>query len=92
MARRQRTSEATRSKTGGADAGTVVFLPCEVELELLGVIGPAGKLPDSDAVERVYLDDEESFALVESLRLNGLVPPSFGLEDFAGAGGDPPTN
>ena len=69
MSRRERLTRSTGSDGRRQDAGKVVFLPEEIELELVGIIGPGGEVPGTVAVETVILDgDADLLALVESLR------------------------
>jgi hypothetical protein len=86
MGRRERTSRSTGSGTRREKARKLVFVPRQIDLELVGIIGPAEGLPDSEAIESVFLDGDASlFALVESLHECECAVSRPGSRSFAGA-------
>lgn len=61
-------------------------MPDTVELELVGIIGSVDGLPDLDAADTVFADDDEDLiALVESLREAACAASPCGSHEFAGA-------
>jgi hypothetical protein len=85
MSRRDRSARTSGPEARREKAGKVVFLPQGIELELVGIIGPAGGIPGAEAVESVFLDgDEDLRALVEVLREAASDLAACGAHDFDG--------
>ena len=78
MNKEKRTSRSTGSGARRVETRKAVFLPRRIELELVGIIGPADGLGDAEATESVFIDGDECLlALVESLREGAYALPSF---------------
>lgn len=78
MSKHKSTSRSTGSAARRVATRKAVFLPRQIELELVGIIGPADGLADSEALESVFIDGDECLlALVESLREGAYAVPSF---------------
>lgn len=77
MSKHSSTSRSTGSAARRVATRKAVFLPRQIELELVGIIGPADGGADSE-VESVFIDGDECLlALVESLREGAYAVPSF---------------
>lgn len=86
MSRRDRSARTSGPGARREKAGKVVLLPQGVELELVGIIGPAGGIPGIEAVESFFLDgDEDLRVLMESLR-EAASEAACGGHDFDGGG------
>jgi hypothetical protein len=95
MSRRDRSATTTNPGARRGKAGKVVLLPQGIELELVGIIGPAGGTAGVDAVETVLLEgDEDLRALVEGLCEAASDPAACGWNDCDGGipPGDRPLN
>lgn len=86
MNRDKRTPRRTGSGARTATTRKAVFVPRQIELELVGIIGPSDGLSDSAAGESVFIDGDECLlALVESLREGAYALPSFAAQCSADA-------
>ena len=95
MSRRGRSARTTNPGARREKAGKVVFLPQGIELELVGIIGPAGGAAGVEAAESVFLEgDEDLRALVDGICEAALDPGACGWDDFDGGipRGDRPLN
>lgn len=69
MSNRERTTHRSRSEKSHANDWEVVLLADQIELELVGILGPAEDVPSLDEIEKLLVnDDKELLVLVEGFR------------------------